>query len=123
VEKEIDHIINEEARNFGDDLKGLENYLEKAGKTIEQHRDDLKPAASDRVKAYLVTGKIAELENITVSDEELEQLIENMAKDEPDRAENIRQLFALQQPRESLRDMKVINKTMDYLTGLATGQE
>ncbi len=123
VEKEIDHLINEESRNFGDGEKGLENYLGNAKKTMEQHRDDLKPAASDRVKAYLITSKIAELENITVSDEEVEQSIEDMVKEDPDRAENIRKLFALQQPRESLRDMKVINKAMDYLTRLVTGQE
>lgn len=123
VEKEIDHLINEESRNFGDGVKGLENYLGNAKKTMEQHRDDLRPAASDRVKAYLVTSKIAELENITVSDEEVEQSIEDMAKEDPGRAENIRKLFSMPQPRESLRDMKVINKAMDYLTKLVTGQE
>jgi trigger factor len=123
VEKEIDHLINEEARNFGDGEKGLENYLSNAKKTMEEHRADLRPAASDRVKAYLVTAKIAELENITASDEEVDQSIENLVKEDPDRADNIRKLFSLPQPRESLRDMMVINKAMDYLTKLVTGQE
>jgi len=123
VEKEIDHLINEEARNFNDGEKGLENYLSNAKKTMEEHRGDLRPAASDRVKAYLVTSKIAELETITASDEELEQSIENMVKEDPDRADNIRRLFVLPQPRESLRDMIVINKAMDYLTKLVTAQE
>ncbi len=93
MEKEIDHLINEEARNFGDGEKGLENYLSNAKKTMEQHRDDLKPAASDRVKAYLVTSKIAELENITVSDEEVEQSIENMVKEDPDRCREHQEAF------------------------------
>ena len=123
VDKEIDHLISEEARNFNDGEKGLEGYLEKAKKTMEEHRTDLRPAATDRVKAYLVTGKIAELENITASDEEVEQSIESMIKEEPNRADNIRKLFALPLPRESLRDMMVINKAMDYLTKLVTGQE
>jgi len=60
---------------------------------------------------------------ITASDEEVEQSIENMVKEDPDRADNIRRLFTLPQPRESLRDMMVINKAMDYLTKLVTGQE
>jgi len=122
VEKEIDHLISEEARNFNDGEKGLENYLGNAKKTMEEHRGDLRPAAGDRVKAYLVTSKIAELENITASDEEVDQSIENMVKEDPDRADNIRKLFGLPQPRESLRDMMVINKAMDYLTKLVTGQ-
>jgi len=123
VDKEIDHLINDEARNFNDGEKGLEGYLEKAKKTMEEHRVDLRPAATDRVKAYLVTGKIAELENITASDEEVEQSVENMVKEDPNHTGNIRKLFALPEPRESLRDMMVINKAMDYLTKLVTGQE
>jgi trigger factor len=60
IEKEIDNIVNEEARNFADGVKGLENYLGNAKKTMEQHREDLRTAATDRVKAYLITSKIAE---------------------------------------------------------------
>jgi trigger factor len=123
VDKEVDHLIKDEARNFDDGEKGLQGYLEKAKKTMEEHRADLRPAASDRVKAYLVTSKIAELENITASDEEVEQSVENMVKEDPNTAGNIRQLFSMPQPRESLRDMMVINKAMDYLTKLVTGQE
>ncbi len=123
VDREVDHIINEEARNFSDAVKGLENYLTNAKKTMEQHRDDLKPAASDRVKAYLVTSKIAELEGITVSDEEVDQSIEKMAGEDPGRKEEIKALFNQPRAHESLRDMMVINKAMDFLTGLVTGRD
>jgi trigger factor len=123
VEREIDHIINEEARNFPDGVKGLEGYLVNAKKTLEQHREDLRPAASDRVKAYLVTSKIAELENIKVSDDEVNESIEKMAGEEPGRAEEVRALFNQPRPRESLRDMMAITKAMDFLTKLVTGQE
>jgi len=122
VEREVDHIINEEARNFPDGVKGLEGYLVNAKKTLEQHREDLKPAASDRVKAYLVTSKIAELENITISDDEVNESVEKMAGEEPGRAEEVRALFSQPRPHESLRDMMAINKAMDFLTKLVTGQ-
>jgi trigger factor len=123
VEREVDHLINEEARNFSDGVKGLENYLTNAKKTLEQHGEDLKPAATDRVKAYLVTSKIAELEGITVSDEEVDQSIDKMAGEDPGRKEEIKALFNQPRPHESLRDMMVINKAMDFLTKLVTGQE
>ncbi len=121
VEKEIDHIINEEARNFAEGVKGLENYLTNSKKTLEQHREDLKPAASDRVKAFLITSKIGEVENVKVSEDELTEAIENMIKDDESKAENVRALFSLPQPRESLREMMIINKTMDLLTKIVTG--
>jgi len=123
VEREVDHIINEEARNFPDGVKGLEGYLVNAKKTLEQHREDLKPAASDRVKAYLVTSKIAELEDIKVSDDEVNESIEKMAGEDSSKAEEVRDLFSQPRPRESLREMMVINKAMDYLTKLVTGQD
>ncbi len=123
VEKEIDHIIDEEARNFPDGIKGLENYLSASKKTMEQHREDLKQTASDRVKAYLVTKKIGELENITVSDEQIDEYIDNLIKGDESKAEKVRAAFKLPQPRESLREMILINKTMDLLTAMVTGQE
>lgn len=123
VDKEIDHMISEEARNFPEGIKGLENYLGTAKKTMEQHREDLKTAATDRVKAYLVTSKIAEMENIEVTDDEIDATIENMAKTDQDKAENVRTLFSMTQPRESLKDMILINKAMDLLAKIATGQQ
>lgn len=120
VEKEIDHIVNEEARNFADGVKGLENYLSNAKKTMEQHRYDLKSAATDRVKAFLVTIKIGEVEDVKVSEDELAEAIENMIKGDETKAENVRALFSLPQPRESLREMMIINKTMDLLTKIVT---
>jgi trigger factor len=123
VEKEIDHIIDEEARNFPDGVKGLENYLSGSKKTLEQHREEIKATAADRVKAYLVTSKIGEMEGITVTDEQVNEHIETMLKGDESRAESVRQLFSMPQPRESLREMIVINKTMDLLTKMVTGEQ
>ena len=122
VEREIDHIISEEARNFHDGIKGLENYLLASQKTLEQHREELKSTASDRVKAYLVTKKIGEMENIIVTDEEINEYIETVVKGDENKAKDVRALFNLPRPRESLKETLLINKTMDFLTKVVTGQ-
>jgi trigger factor len=123
IEKEIDNIVNEEARNFADGVKGLENYLGNAKKTMEQHREDLRTAATDRVKAYLITSKIAEEEKVEISDDELNEAIESMVKGDEAKAENVRGVFSMPEPRASLRNMLAINKTMDLLTKMVTGQD
>jgi trigger factor len=123
VEKELDHIIDEEARNFSDGVKGLENYLSGTKKTLDQHREELRPSATDRVKAYLVTSKIGEMEKIEVTDDQVNEHIETMLQSDESRAENVRALFSMPQPRESLREMIIINKTMDLLTKMVTGQD
>jgi trigger factor len=123
VEKEIEHIIEEEARNFGEGIKGLENYLKNSNKTLDDHKNDIRPQATDRVKAYIIVGRIAEEEKISVDDEELNQAIDNMTKGDETKAENVRAVFNMTRPRESLRDMIVINKTMDMMIKTVTGQD
>jgi hypothetical protein len=46
-----------------------------------------------------------------------------MAKGDETRTENIKAMFNLTRPRESLRDMLTINKAMDKLIKMVTGQE
>lgn len=123
VDRELDQMIEDEARNFGDGIKGLENYLAATKKTIEQHREELKPSAADRVKAYLVTSKIGEIEGIQITDADIDQHIETMVKDDEARGEYVRALFSKPLPRESLREMMVVSKTMDLLIKMATGQD
>ncbi|MCX6004064.1 MAG: hypothetical protein NT082_00065, partial [Chloroflexi bacterium] len=120
VDKEIDNIVNEEARNFADGMKGLENYLKNTKKTYDEHREDLRPAATERVKAYLIISKVAESENISVTDEEINQTIENMAKGDEKKLAELKNLFTLPHPQESLKEMIVINKTMEFITNIVS---
>lgn len=123
IEKEIDNIVSEEARNFTDGEKGLEGYLTNVKKTMEQHREDLKQAATDRVKAYLIISKISEEENIDVSEDALNKAVEDMVKGDEAKAANVKAVFDMPEPRASLRNMLAINKTIDLLTKIVTGQD
>lgn len=123
IEKEIDNMVSEEARNFADGVNGLENYLSNAKKTMDQHREDLKASATDRVKAYLVMSKIAEEEKVEVSDDDLNNAIEGMVQGDEAKAESVRAVFTMPEPRASLRNMIAINKTMDLLTKIVTVQD
>ena len=57
----------------------MQDYLEALGKTEEQYREELKPTAEIRLKRGLALSEIIKLENISVSDEEVEQQIDRMA--------------------------------------------
>jgi len=46
-----------------------------------------------------------------------------MAGEEQGKAEEVKALFNQPRPRESLRDMMIINKAMDFLIKLVTGQD
>jgi len=57
----------------------LADYLKYTGTTLDDLRARLRPQAEQQVKTRLALEKIAELENIQVSDEELEEEYANLA--------------------------------------------
>jgi trigger factor len=121
TENEIDRLVNEECRRFTDGIKGLENYLKSVNKTMDAHREELRPVASRRVIRSLVLEKIAEEEKIEVSTSEIDEEIEKMAKDADKQAEEVRKLFNLPQARQSIEQFLISRKTMERLKQMASG--
>jgi len=121
VEREIDRLVNEETRHFADGVAGLENYLKTLNKTMGDHREELRPMASQRVVRSLVLGKMAEDEKVEVADSEIDAEVEKMAQDADKQAEDIRKLFSLPQARESIHQFLIGRKAMDRLVEIAKG--
>lgn len=121
VDREIDRLLNEEARNFGEGIAGLENYLKSLDKTIDGHREELRLIADRRVVRSLVLEKIAEAEKIEVDTSEIDEEIDKMVKDAGEKAEEIRNLFGLPQARESIKQSLITRKTVERLVQIASG--
>ncbi len=76
--------VNEMLSNYDNRLKSqgldLATYLKYTGMTIEALTADIRPDAEKRVKRRLALEKIAALEGITATDEEVMEEIEKIAK-------------------------------------------
>jgi trigger factor len=120
TDKEIDRLLSEEARQFTEGITGLENYLKTMNKTMDDHREELRPMASQRVIRSLVLGKISEAEKIEVDDSEIDVEIERMVKDAGKQAEEMRKFFSLLQARESIKQFLAGRKTVERLLQIAT---
>jgi trigger factor len=123
VEKEIDRLLNEEARHFAEGVAGLENYLKTLNKTMDEHREELRPIASNRVVRSLVLGKLAEDEKIEVADSEIDTEVEKMAQDADKQAEDVRKLFSLPQARDSIKQFLIGRKSVERLVEIARGRK
>jgi trigger factor len=119
AEIETDHLIEEEARNFDDGIKGLENYLKSINKTAKDHREELNQVANRRVVRSLVLEKISEEEKIEISAEEIDAEIEKMIKEADTQAEQVKQLFSMPQARKSIEQFLISRKTMDKMKQIA----
>lgn len=102
IEEEIDRMESEEKRNVAYRGQTWQEHLDEEGLTAEAHRDKQRSGAELRVKAGLVLAEVADLENITVTPEELEiriQLLKGQYTDvamqsELDKPENRRDIMS-----------------------------
>ena len=117
VQNEIDHLISERERYFGD-RHGLEDYLNSLKKTQEEYRNELRPMAERIVLRSLILQRFAELEGIEVSDADIDAEVERMMQYASD--EGARRLFDSSSARESLGRNLFIRKAIDRLVEIAT---
>jgi trigger factor len=123
VEREIDRLLSDEARNFTEGINGLENYLKTLNKTLDEHREELRSMASKRIVRSLVLGKISETEKIEVDDSEIDAEVEKMVKDADKQAEEMRKFCSFPQARESIKQFLIGRKTVERLVQIATEQK
>jgi len=100
----------------------LENYLKNAKKTVEEFRNELKPAAEDIIKRSLALDKLAEVEKIELADSEVDAEVERVIQG-ANNDERVRQLFSSPSGRQSLKRNLYIRKTIDRLVDTATKVE
>lgn len=120
VDEQIDRIEAEEKQNLAYRGQTWQEHLDEEGVNEEEHREQKRPQAEERVKASFVLAEIAETEGIEVTPEELEvrmQLLKGQYNDKTMQAE-------LDKP-ETRRDIAgriLTEKTIAQLTKYVTKQ-
>jgi trigger factor len=82
-------------------------------------RETFQPAAEKEVRSMLILEKIAEMEKITVGDDELGQRVERIARELNQRPEALRSLYQREDRLEDLRAQLREEKTLDFLLNQA----
>ena len=79
VESQLDNQMNEINMQLSYQGWSLENFAELSGQTVQELREARRDEAKSLVKNTLVIEKIAELENIEVTEADIDADLENMA--------------------------------------------
>lgn len=118
-EKMLNQIVNEQVEDTKQQI-GAESFsdlLEQEGKTEEDWIEDVEKSAEEQLKQRLVLDRIAELEEIELSDEEFEEELEEQAEKQgvnPIKFKNqLRAQDQLDPYRDSLRHEKVFEFLID----------
>jgi trigger factor len=117
-DQEIDELLKSEAQRLG--FKEIADYVNRAHKTEEEIRQELRPIAEKRLVQGLVLGELAEQEEIEISASEVDNRIDEIVSDAEDK-EKARQFFSQPQFRQSIEQSLRSRKTMDHLLQIAVG--
>ena len=121
-EEEINGLLRDQAQRFG--FREVADYLEKADKTEEELKEEMRPIAKKRLVQGLVLGKLSEKEKIEIKTSEVDNKVDEIANDAEDKEkEKTRQFFSLPQVRQSIEQSLLTQKTMDRLLQIAIGSE
>ncbi len=79
IKQEMDDLLHRFEHNLAYQGLTLEKYLEYTQKSNEQVKEDFRPEAVKRVKTDLILNSVAKAENIEVSEDEVNQKIQELA--------------------------------------------
>jgi trigger factor len=116
IDREIERELQEQARQVG---HTVESYLQLIKKTPQEIREDLAPAASERVKRSLALSEFAEAEGIEVEASDVDAEIEKLVSSAGEHAERMKQIFSNEEARASIERSLLTRNTIDRLAEIA----
>ena len=103
------------------DRDALERFLQQLGKSEEELRADLRPAAEQRVRHALVLSHVAETEHTLVEDSDVEEEIDRLASGSGSQSDEVRKLFSSENGKAGIRRSLLNRKTLERLVQIASG--
>jgi trigger factor len=123
IEEEVDRMIEDMRTTFERQRLSLETYLEATQKTEAGLRHDVRESATKNVKQSLVLGAIADAENITVSNRELDAALEEALRGMQSTDAERRRMRSSSTVRTNIRNRLRRQRAIQKLVGTVTGGE
>ncbi|MDA5108952.1 MULTISPECIES: trigger factor [Brevibacillus] len=115
IEHELDQMVNEFGQRLQFQGLNLDLYYQFSGTDESQLREQLRPDATTRVRTALTLEAIAKAENITATEEDVNEELNKLAGVYGRPADELRKIFTAQDGMAALyRDVQT-RKTVDFL--------
>lgn len=118
IDSQVNNMVNDYSRRMESQGLSLDQYMKFTGMTIELLREQMKPQALRRIQTRLVLEAVAKAENITVSDEAVDEEINTMAENYKMEAAQVKEYLGesgIQQMKEDL----AVQEAVDFLVAEA----
>ena len=128
-ERELEAMQADRERMLQQQGLDLATYLRFMGKTAEEFLDEMRPNAERRLVGGLVLRKLAEVEAIEVTDEDIQsetdRLLEMSTADadaEQDNIDNLRDFLSSESTRDNIRSSLHSRRVIERLTDITQGK-
>ena len=111
IDERVDRVVEDYAQRLASQGMPFEQYLQMFGMTLKQFKAQSRPGAEKQIKSELALTKIAELENITVTDEDKDKEYQKMADMYHVELESVKEFFDV----EILTDSILMTKAADFV--------
>ena len=113
----IEQELNAQMENFSYQLQmsgySMEQYAKMMGGDLSAMRNAFRPAAEKQARANVTLAKIAEVEEITVTEEDLNAEFETIAKNYGMEVEKVKEVVPAEELTESIKNHKAIQIIVD----------
>ena len=111
VERQTRYLME----RYQNELTGQAGSETNTAPPTEEARRTLEARAMRQVQATLLVEKISQLENIEVTDKEVQTRVDNMARAAGERAKSVRDFYSRPDNRDELRAQLVFDRTLGFL--------
>ena len=80
IDAQAENMVQDMARRMQSQGLSLDMYLKYTGMTVEQMKEQARPDAEKRIRTRLVLEAVAQVENIQISDEKVDEEVAKMAE-------------------------------------------
>ena len=130
-ERELDAMVADRERMLRQQGLDLATYLRFVGKTDEEFFDEMRPTAERRLVSGLVLRKLAEVEEIEISDDDVQSEADRLlgmsagdgdAEEEPANLDSLREFLSSESTRDNIRSTLHSRRVLERLTDITQGK-
>ncbi len=124
IEREVEHLLEERAREASGRNMSMEAYLQNVGKSAEELKEDMRPAVVERLTEDLIIRKLVEEEGIEVSSEEVEAEIGGMVSDSGSSGgDSVQRALSSEGFKRAMRSAVIRRKALERLAVIVSGTD
>ena len=113
----VENELDIQMERFGYQLQmsgySMEQYAKMMGGDVNTMRNAFRPTAEKQAKISVTLEKIAEVENLTVTEQDIEEEFESMAKQYEMEVSKVKELVPVEELTESLKTRKAVKLIVD----------